>query len=71
MDLLGITSMYEPVSNSDLIQQMEVAKLLKRLTVEKGTFAIMKCHDVDSKFSDVIVLLSGSSVYAAGASGMS
>ena len=61
----------EPTSNLDIRHQIEVAKLLKRLTEEKGILTIMICHDINiaSKYSDEIVLLSGGSVYAVGTPG--
>lgn len=58
----------EPTSNLDVRHQLDVAKMLKRLSVEKGILIIMICHDINiaAKFSDSIILLSEGSIFAMG-----
>jgi len=58
----------EPTSNLDVRHQLEVAKMLKRLSREKDILVIMICHDINiaAKYSDEIILLNGGTVYAVG-----
>lgn len=58
----------EPTSNLDVRHQLEVAKLLKRLSIEKQILIIMICHDINiaAKYSDEIILLNEGVVYAMG-----
>ncbi|MBR2254662.1 MAG: ABC transporter ATP-binding protein [Candidatus Methanomethylophilaceae archaeon] len=58
----------EPTSNLDVRHQIDVAKMLKRLSVEKQILVIMICHDINiaAKYSDEIMLLSAGSIYAMG-----
>ncbi len=58
----------EPTSNLDVRHQLDVAKMLKRLSREKGLLVIMICHDINiaAKYSDEIILLSGGTIYDIG-----
>ena len=58
----------EPTSNLDVKHQLEVAKLLKRLSEEKRILVVMICHDINiaAKYSDKIILLCDGSIYAMG-----
>lgn len=58
----------EPTSNLDVRHQLEVAKLLKKLSIEKQILIIMICHDINiaAKYSDEIILLNEGTVYAIG-----
>jgi len=58
----------EPTSNLDVRHQIDVAKLLKRLSVEKQILIIMICHDINiaAKYSDEIILMHNGSIYDVG-----
>ena len=58
----------EPTSNLDVRHQLEVAKLLKRMSIEKNILVIMICHDINiaAKYSDEIILLNGGTIYTVG-----
>ena len=58
----------EPTSNLDVRHQLEVAKMLKRLSREKDILVIMICHDINiaAKYSDEIILMHGGTVYDVG-----
>ncbi|MDY6834257.1 MAG: ABC transporter ATP-binding protein [Chloroflexota bacterium] len=58
----------EPTSNLDLRYQLDVLTILRNVTREKGSSAIIAIHDLNlaSRFSDQIVLLKDGSVYDAG-----
>lgn len=58
----------EPTSNLDVRHQLDVAKMLKRLSVEKEILVIMICHDINiaAKYSDQIILLNEGTVYKVG-----
>lgn len=58
----------EPTSNLDIRHQLEVTKLLKRLSVEKEMLIVMISHDLNiaAKFSDEIILMSKGTVFAVG-----
>lgn len=58
----------EPTSNLDVRHQLDVAKLLKRLSVERGMLVVMICHDINiaAKYSDTILMMSAGRVYAMG-----
>lgn len=58
----------EPTSNLDVRHQLDVTKMLKQLSVEKGILIIMICHDINiaAKYSDELIMLSGGTVYAVG-----
>ncbi|MBR2255621.1 MAG: ABC transporter ATP-binding protein [Candidatus Methanomethylophilaceae archaeon] len=58
----------EPTSNLDVRHQLEVAKMLKRLSRVKEILVIMICHDINiaAKYSDEIILLHGGTVFDVG-----
>ncbi|MCQ2070924.1 MAG: ABC transporter ATP-binding protein [archaeon] len=58
----------EPTSNLDVRHQLDVTKMLKRLSVEKQILIIMISHDINiaAKFSDEIVMMHQGSIYAVG-----
>ncbi len=58
----------EPTSNLDVRHQLDVTKMLKRLTEEKDILVIMISHDINiaAKYSDEIIMLHGGSIYAVG-----
>ena len=58
----------EPTSNLDVRHQLDVAKMLKALSVGKGILIVMICHDINiaAKYSDEIIMLHDGSIYAAG-----
>jgi len=58
----------EPTSNLDVRHQLDVTKVLKRLTDEKKILTIMISHDINiaAKFSDEVILMHDGTVYAVG-----
>ena len=58
----------EPTSNLDVRHQIEVTKLLKRLTQEKGILTFMISHDINiaAKYSDQIVMMHQGKIFATG-----
>ena len=58
----------EPTSNLDVRHQIEVTKLLKRLTIEKGILTIMISHDINiaAKYSDQIIMMHQGKIFATG-----
>lgn len=58
----------EPTSNLDVKHQLDVAKMLKRLSEEQQILIIMICHDINiaAKYSDEIILLCDGSIYDIG-----
>ncbi len=58
----------EPTSNLDVRHQLDVTKMLKKLTEEKNILVIMISHDINiaAKYSDEIIMLHGGSIYAVG-----
>ncbi len=58
----------EPTSNLDVRHQLDVTKILKRLSVEKSILIIIISHDINiaAKFSDEIIMMHAGSVYAVG-----
>ncbi len=58
----------EPTSNLDVRHQLDVTKILKRLSVEKQILVIIISHDINiaAKFSDEIIMMHDGSVYAVG-----
>lgn len=58
----------EPTSNLDVRHQLEVTKMLKRLSVEKNILIIMISHDINiaAKFSDEIIMMHQGGIYAVG-----
>lgn len=58
----------EPTSNLDVRHQLDVTKILKRMSEEKQILIIMISHDINiaAKFSDEIIMMHEGSVYAVG-----
>jgi iron complex transport system ATP-binding protein len=58
----------EPTSNLDVRHQLDVTKMLKRLSEEKSILIIMISHDINiaAKYSDSVIMLHGGTVYAVG-----
>ena len=58
----------EPTSNLDVRHQLEVAKMLKKLSVERSILVIMICHDINiaATYSDEIILLNEGTIYKVG-----
>lgn len=58
----------EPTSNLDIRHQLEVTKLLKRLSEEKGILIVMISHDINiaAKFADHVILMFQGRIYDAG-----
>lgn len=58
----------EPTSNLDIKHQLEVTKLLKRLSVDQEMLIVMISHDINiaAKFSDEIVLMNEGTVFSVG-----
>jgi iron complex transport system ATP-binding protein len=58
----------EPTSNLDVRHQIEVTKLLKRMTQEKNILTIMISHDINiaAKYSDEIIMMHQGKIYATG-----
>ena len=58
----------EPTSNQDVRHQLDVTKMLKRLSVEKGILIIMISHDINiaAKYADQIILMFQGDVYDVG-----
>lgn len=64
----GIMLLDEPVSNLDIQHQIEVLKILKKLTEEKKATIILVLHDLNlaSIFSDHVILMDKGSVISSG-----
>ena len=58
----------EPTSNLDIRHQLDVTKMLKRLSVEKGILIIMISHDINiaAKYADQVILMFQGKVYDVG-----
>ncbi len=58
----------EPTSNLDVRHQLDVTKMLKHLSREKGILVIMISHDINiaAKYSDEIIMMHEGSIYATG-----
>ncbi len=58
----------EPTSNLDIRHQLDVTKMLKRLSVEKNILVIMISHDINiaAKFADTIILMNEGTIYSVG-----
>ncbi|MBQ8178820.1 MAG: ABC transporter ATP-binding protein [Candidatus Methanomethylophilaceae archaeon] len=58
----------EPTSNLDIKHQMEVTRIMRDLSQEKGILVIMISHDLNiaAKYSDHMIMLYDGGVYAAG-----
>lgn len=58
----------EPTSNLDVRHQLDVTKMLKRLSIEKGILIIMISHDINiaAKFADKIILMFQGKIFDVG-----
>ena len=58
----------EPTSNLDIRFQLEITRLLKRLSRQKNMLVIMISHDINiaSKYSDTIIMMYDRGIYALG-----
>ncbi|NLL95298.1 MAG: ABC transporter ATP-binding protein [Thermoplasmatales archaeon] len=58
----------EPTSNLDVKHQMDVARILKERSVEKGIIVVMISHDLNiaSKYSDYVLMLYDKKIHALG-----
>ena len=58
----------EPTSNLDVRHQLDVTKLLKKMTAEQNILTIMISHDINiaAKFSDDIILMHQGRIFATG-----
>lgn len=58
----------EPTANLDIRHQMDVIRLLKKLSQDKGIVVIMISHDLNlaSKYSDNVIMLYDKGIYAVG-----
>lgn len=59
----------EPTSNLDVLHQLEIMDLAKRLSRDKGTTVLCAIHDLNlaARYADTIVMLTQGRVYASGA----
>ncbi|MBN2085894.1 MAG: ABC transporter ATP-binding protein [Anaerolineales bacterium] len=60
--------MDEPTSNLDLKNQLEVLKLIRQITRDRGIAAVMAMHDLNLalRFADRFLFLKGRKIHAAG-----
>lgn len=60
--------MDEPTSSLDLKNQLEVLKLIRQITLERGIAAVVAMHDLNLslRFADKFVLLKDKTIFAAG-----
>ena len=60
----------EPTSNLDIRHQLDVTKMLKRLSVEKGILIIMISHDINiaAKYADSVILMFQGKIFDVGTS---
>ena len=58
----------EPTSNLDIKHQMEVTRILRSLSQEKGILIIMISHDLNiaAKYSDTMMMLANGSIFSIG-----
>ncbi|AGI48180.1 ABC-type cobalamin/Fe3+-siderophores transport systems, ATPase component [Thermoplasmatales archaeon BRNA1] len=58
----------EPTSNLDVRHQLDVTKMLKRLSVEKQILIIMISHDINiaAKYSDEVIMMHQGTIFAVG-----
>ena len=58
----------EPTSNLDVRHQLDVTKMLTKLSVEKGILIIMISHDINiaAKFSDEVIMMHQGHIYDVG-----
>ncbi len=59
----------EPTSNLDIRHQLDVTKMLKRLSEERGILIVMISHDINiaAKFADQVILMFQGRIYDVGA----
>ena len=58
----------EPTSNLDIRHQLDVTKMLKRLSEERGILIVMISHDINiaAKFADQVILMFQGRIYDVG-----
>ena len=58
----------EPTANLDVRHQLEVTRMLRDITRNRGILVIMICHDLNiaAKYSDRIIMLKDGNVFATG-----
>ena len=58
----------EPTSNLDIRHQLDVTKMLKRLSEEKQILIIMISHDINiaAKYADEVIMMHEGTIYAVG-----
>ena len=58
----------EPTSNLDIRHQLDVTKMLKRLSVEKQILIIMISHDINiaAKYADEVIMMHEGTIFAVG-----
>lgn len=58
----------EPTSNLDIRHQLDVTKMLKQLSVEKGILIIMISHDINiaAKYADSVILMFQGKIFDVG-----
>ncbi len=58
----------EPTANLDIKHQMDVIRILKRLSITKGIIVIMISHDLNlaARYSDNIIMMANGTVYSVG-----
>jgi len=58
----------EPTSNLDIRHQLDVTKMLKRLSEEKQILIIMISHDINiaAKYADEVIMMHDGTIYAVG-----
>lgn len=58
----------EPTSNLDVRHQLDVTKMLKRLSDEKGILIIMISHDINiaAKYADEVIMMHQGTIYDVG-----
>ena len=58
----------EPTSNLDIKYQLEITRILRRMSREKGVLVVMISHDINiaAKYSDNIIVLHNRGIYSFG-----
>lgn len=58
----------EPTSNLDIKHQMDVARILKQMSISEDMIIIMICHDLNiaAKYSDNVIMLHDGAIHAIG-----
>jgi iron complex transport system ATP-binding protein len=58
----------EPTSNLDIKYQLEITRILRRMSREKGVLVVMISHDINiaAKYSDNIIVLHNHGIYSFG-----